>query len=253
MDFSILLEYGWVLIVLVALEGLLAADNAVVMAVLVKHLPEREQKKALFYGLLGAFTFRFLSLFVISILVDVWQVQAAGALYLLYISVSHFLKKKKGKKESGEGHKGDSLWRTVLKIELSDLAFAIDSILAAVAIAVTLPETGWFKVGEIDIGPFSVMLLGGIIGIVIMRFAASAFAKILKKYPDLEAAAFIIVGWVGVKLAVYTLSHPNLALLDRHFPESFAWKSIFWTVLITIALGGYLFSKRKARTADTES
>ena len=79
MEASILLEYGWVLLILVALEGILAADNAVVMAVMVKHLPKDQQRKALFYGLLGAFVFRFLSLLVISYLVNVWQIQAIGA------------------------------------------------------------------------------------------------------------------------------------------------------------------------------
>ena len=68
MDPSLILPYLWVLVVLVFLEGLLAADNAVVMAVMVKHLPPEQRKKALFYGLLGAFIFRFISLFLISII-----------------------------------------------------------------------------------------------------------------------------------------------------------------------------------------
>lgn len=83
MDLSILLEYGWVLLVLIGLEGILAADNAVVMAVMVKHLPGEQQKRALFYGLVGAFVFRFATLFLISLLANVWQVQAIGAIYLL--------------------------------------------------------------------------------------------------------------------------------------------------------------------------
>ncbi len=53
MDAALLLEYGWVLLVLIGLEGILAADNALVMAVMVKHLPEEKRKKALFYGLAG--------------------------------------------------------------------------------------------------------------------------------------------------------------------------------------------------------
>ncbi|MBC8845209.1 hypothetical protein IAI16_35050, partial [Escherichia coli] len=48
MDTAMILEYGWVLLVLIGLEGILAADNAVVMAVMVKHLPDKQQKKALF-------------------------------------------------------------------------------------------------------------------------------------------------------------------------------------------------------------
>ncbi len=53
MDVSLLLEYGWVLLILIALEGILAADNALVLAIMVKHLPEEKRKKALFYGLAG--------------------------------------------------------------------------------------------------------------------------------------------------------------------------------------------------------
>ena len=96
------LEYGWVLLLLIALEGLLAADNALVLAIMVKHLPEEERKKALFYGLAGAFVFRFGSLFIISYLVDVWQIQAIGALYLLFISINHIVRKLVFKKKDEE-------------------------------------------------------------------------------------------------------------------------------------------------------
>lgn len=250
MEIGILLEYGWVLLVLVGLEGILAADNAVVMAVMVKHLPPEQQRKALFYGLLGAFVFRFLSLFLISFLADVWQVQALGALYLLYISIHNLYGRFKGKVDADKVAKGrgkSSFWMTVLKVELADIAFAIDSMLAAVALAVTLTPTGWFKVGGIDGGQFLVMFLGGLIGLIIMRFAATWFVKLLHARPSLETAAFLIVGWVGVKLAVFTMAHPDVGILDRHFPESYAWKIIFWIVLIGIAAGGYFFSNREAR------
>ncbi|WP_100330719.1 TerC family protein [Bacillus xiapuensis] len=249
MDAAMLLEYGWVLLVLVALEGILAADNAVVMAVMVKHLPKDQQKKALFYGLLGAFIFRFAALFLISFLVNVWQVQAIGALYLFYIAISHLYKKWKHKDEL-EGHgikeaKGSSFWMTVLKVEVADIAFAIDSMLAAVALAVTLQPLGKFEIGGIDGGQFLVMFLGGLVGVIIMRFAATWFVRLLQKFPTLETAAFLIVGWVGVKLAVFTMSHPKIQILDEHFPESKPWKLVFWTVLVGIAIGGYLIARKK--------
>ncbi|WP_410369159.1 TerC family protein, partial [Bacillus licheniformis] len=140
MDAALLLEYGWVLLILVGLEGILAADNALVMAVMVKHLPEKDRKKALFYGLAGAFVMRFGALFAISFLVNVWQLQAIGAVYLLYISVHHILKTHVFKKdEKVKETKQSGFWPTVIKVELADIAFAVDSILAAVALAVTLP------------------------------------------------------------------------------------------------------------------
>ncbi|USK29799.1 TerC family protein [Metabacillus hrfriensis] len=249
MEMTMLMEYGWVLLLLIAIEGLLAADNALVLAIMVKHLPEEQRKKALFYGLAGAFVFRFGSLFAISYLVDVWQVQAIGALYLLFIAANHILRKLVFKKKEDEakpdGKKKSGFWATVLKIELADIAFAVDSILAAVALAVTLPNTSLPQIGGLDGGKFLVIFAGGIIGLVIMRFAANFFVELLHKKPGLEIAAFGIVGWVGVKLSVYTLSHPELAVLPEGFAKSPLWKITFYVVLVGIALAGWFLSKEK--------
>ena len=135
----------------------------------------------------------------------------------------------------------------VLKVEAADLAFAIDSMLAAVALAVTLPKLGDITIGGINGGQFTVMFLGGIIGLIIMRFAAQWFVKVLEKYPQLETAAFLIVGWVGVKLTVMTLSHPNVLILPEDFPHSFAWKTTFWVVLVGIAVLGYVTGVRAVK------
>ncbi|RFU60477.1 TerC family protein [Peribacillus glennii] len=258
MELSILLEYGWVLLLLIAIEGLLAADNALVLAIMVKHLPEEERRKALFYGLAGAFVFRFASLFAISFLVDVWQVQAIGALYLLFIAFNHIFRKVvigKGKEKSTEDKEGkkSGFWATVFKVELADIAFAVDSILAAVALAVALPNTNLPNIGGLDGGKFLVIFAGGIIGLIIMRFAANFFVKLLQTRPGLEIAAFVIVGWVGVKLSVYTLSHPELGVLPEGFASSTAWKVTFYTVLIIIALAGWFLSKEKEEQPFGES
>lgn len=261
MDLSIFMEYAWVLIVLIVLEGLLAADNALVLAIMVKHLPDAERKKALFYGLAGAFVFRLLSLFVISFLVNVWQVQAIGALYLFFISLNHIIRKVFIKKATPAENvvmdevrepKKASFWMTVLKVELADIAFAVDSILAAVALAVVLPDTPLPSIGGMDGGQFLVVFLGGFIGLIIMRFAANLFVGLLHRKPGLEIAAFVIVGWVGVKLAVYTLSHPSLAIIPETFAKSTGWKLTFYIVLVSIALIGWFLSKDKEEPAKVK-
>ncbi|MFI3134715.1 TerC family protein [Staphylococcus warneri] len=257
MDPSLLLSYAWVILVLVFLEGLLAADNAIVMAVMVKHLPPAQRKKALFYGLLGAFVFRFIALFLISIIANFWFIQAAGAVYLLYMSINYlweFFHKKDDKNHEnvGEDHHFDedgqekkvgpkAFWSTVFKVEFADIAFAIDSMLAALAIAVTLPEID-IDFGGIDLGQFAVMFIGGMIGVILMRFAATWFVELLNKYPGLEGAAFAIVGWVGIKLVVIVLAHDDIEILPEEFPHSVIWQSIFWTVLILLVVIGWLTS-----------
>ena len=260
---AVLLEYAWVLLVLVGLEGLLAADNAVVMAVMVKHLPKAQQKKALFYGLLGAFVFRFAALFMITLLVNIWQIQALGAAYLLFNSIKSIYDQRKGETDQIlEGvdakpeKKGSGFWMTVLKVELADIAFAIDSMLAAVALAVTLPHLNVFgmdDIGGINSGQFIVMLAGGLMGVIIMRFAAHKFVQSLEKYPQLETAAFVIVGWVGVKLLVMTLAHENVGVLPHEFPHSTPWTLVFWSVLIGIVVvGGILGVKENKERAKEE-
>ncbi|RQW18489.1 hypothetical protein EH196_16015 [Bacillus sp. C1-1] len=258
MDAALLLEYSWVLLVLIALEGILAADNALVLAIMVKHLPEKERKKALFYGLAGAFVFRLASLFVISFLVDVWQVQALGAAYLLFIALNHLFRKHVVKKqEQAAGitkvKKGSGFWTTVFKVEIADIAFAVDSILAAVALATALTPTDLGTVGSMDVGQFVVVFLGGFIGLLIMRFAASKFVILLQKRPGLETAAFVIVGWVGVKLAVQVLAHDAIAVIPHEFPHSTGWKLFFYTVLVLIVLGGWFFSKQPSDGEESKT
>ena len=86
MDPSLILPYLWVLLVLVFLEGLLAADNAIVMAVMVKHLPPKQRKKHFLWPI-RCIHFRFIALFLISIIANFWWIQAAGAVYLIYMSI----------------------------------------------------------------------------------------------------------------------------------------------------------------------
>ncbi|MDG5786336.1 TerC family protein [Evansella sp. AB-P1] len=259
MDSAMLLQYGWVLLVLIGLEGILAADNALVLAIMVKHLPEKQRKKALFYGLAGAFIFRFGSLFIISFLFNVWQVQAVGAIYLLYISLNHLIKKHTFNKSPFQANTSPTedvsksgFWLTVLKVELADIAFAVDSILAAIALALTLTPTGAFQIGELDGGQFIVILLGGLIGVIIMRFAATYFVRVLQTRPGLETAAFLIVGWVGIKLIIHTLAHPDVAIIPHHFPESTLWKVVFWSILLLIVVLGWVLTKEDAFDEESE-
>ncbi|KAB8126280.1 TerC family protein [Gracilibacillus oryzae] len=248
---SIWLEYAWTLLILIGLEGLLSADNALVLAVIAKHLPDDQKKRAINYGIFGAFVFRFGALFVISYIANVWQVQAIGALYLIYLGLKHIIPKSNnvtdGDTEKEEkAAKGKGFWPTVGLISLADLAFAIDSILAAVALALALPDSPLPEFGGMDGGKFIIILLAGISGLILIKFAATWFVTLLDARPGLETTAYAIVAWVGIKLAVITLSHPKVGILDEHFPHGTLWTVTFWTVLLLIAIGGWFLSGKKS-------
>lgn len=239
---TLILEYAWALLVLIGLEGLLSADNALVLAVMSKHLPEKQQKKALSYGIWGAFVFRFAAIFAVSFLVNVWQVQAIGAAYLLYLGIKNIISSNEDEEENKSSNRGFGM--TIVQIGLADLVFAIDSILAAVAIAIALPKTPLPSIGGMDGAQFIVVVLAAVAGLILIRYAAGIFVRLINKRPALETTAYAIVAWVGVKLAVHTLAHPEVAIVSHHFATSTTWKLTFWGVLLAIAIGGWFWSGR---------
>src|SRR3954468_8640230 len=108
---------------LIALEGLLSADNAMVLAVLVLGLPKAQQKKALRYGILGAFFFRTVATLLAVYLIRVGWVKLLGAGYLMYLTYRHFW--SAGSADGRRGHKPaeasfglSAFWATVVKVEL---------------------------------------------------------------------------------------------------------------------------------------
>jgi YkoY family integral membrane protein len=176
---------------LVALEGLLSADNALVMAIMVLGLPRRQHKQALRYGLLGGFAFRIIATLLAVYLIQVEWVKLLGGLYLLYLTYSHFWGHEEGSDRrlppKAKPWLGLSpFWATVLRVELINLAFSIDSILVAVAMS---PKR-W------------VVITGGILGIVAMRLVVGQLLTLVQRYPPLVDGAFVIIAWVGTKLGL---------------------------------------------------
>ena len=176
---------------LVALEGLLSADNAMVLAVLVLGLPKKQQSKALRYGIFGAFAFRGVATLLATYLIRLGWVKLVGAGYLLYLVYRHF-----GGGQSGDDRRTPpkaqpwmgltAFWATVVKVELTDIVFAVDSILVAVAMSPKL----W------------VILSGGVLGIITMRLVIGKLLTLVERYPPLVDGAFVIIAWVGFKLIV---------------------------------------------------
>jgi YkoY family integral membrane protein len=224
---------------LIILEGLLSADNALVLAVMVKHLKKDEQKRALLYGLGGAFAFRLFAILGAGYVLKLWQLQAVGAAYLLFVPIKHFYLAYKHRDSEAKqvSTKGLSFWRTVIAVEITDIAFAVDSVLAGVTFVGNKQEKIW------------VVYFGAIIGIVLLRFAAGFFVRLLDRFPVLDHVAYAIVAWVGVKLtmiAAHTFDINNPGMMSLHVPEMS--KGIFWGVLLAIAgIGAFIAYKNERK------
>jgi YkoY family integral membrane protein len=217
---------------LVVLEGLLSADNAMVLAVLVLGLPRDQQTKALRYGILGAFFFRITATVFAAHLIELAFVKLAGGLYLLWLPYQHFFQSGDATERRTPSRARpwlgmSAFWATVVKVELTDIVFAVDSILVAVAMSPKL----W------------VILTGGVIGIIAMRLVIGRLLAIVRRYPALVDGAFIIIAWVAVKLLVEYLH--ELGIVAVVIPK---WLSLGLIVVIfTIA---FVYARRHPHEGD---
>ena len=220
---------------LVLLEGLLSADNALVLAILVLGLPRKHQQQALRYGILGAFVFRILATLLAVHLISFGWVKLIGAAYLLWLSFHHFVggsgtEERRAIKPARPWLGLTAFWATVVKVELTDIVFAIDSILVAVAMS----SKTW------------VIVTGGILGIITMRLVIGQLLVIVRRYPALVDGAFIIIAWVGVKLLIEYLHSAGYV----HFEVN---KGLSFGLIVLIFVASYLYARRQGPVPDDET
>ena len=288
-------EVGWgdlgIVGLLVLLEGVLSIDNALVLGLLAKRLPKQQQSKALTYGLIGAFVFRFIAISVATFLLKWRWVKLLGGGYLAYISIRHLffesrethderLAESDGELTLVRGPAGEPLteaeeeaeiserillgahrerssttkraeakfWPTVLVIELTDIAFAVDSILAAIGVVGGTPAG---HPAEALHPKLWVIITGGILGVILMRFAAVIFIRLLEKFPRFETAAYLLVAVIGAKLLLdwgfNTPEEPHRMNFHDVTHTEF-W--IFWGAMVVCFLTGFLPEKNRGRTAE---
>lgn len=204
-----------VLLILIALEAVLSADNAIALASIAQGLEGgQRQRQALNIGLLFAYALRMLLILTATWVIRFWQFELLGAVYLLWLVVRYFTSP-----EDPEHHhhsiRFQSVWEAVPLIAVTDLAFSLDSVTTSIAVA----DEIWL------------IIVGGTIGVIALRFMAGLFIRWLDEYTHLEDAGFLTVGLVGLRLL--------LRVIDPAFvpPE--------WIMISSIAvLFAWGFSKR---------
>ncbi|MBW3041999.1 TerC family protein [Prochlorococcus marinus] len=210
-------ELAPLLPVIVSLELVLSADNAVALASITKNLNNLDQqKKALNIGILIALLLRIVVILTAQFFLNFWPFKLAGGLYLISLSISKFININKEthseNKDKSDLKKNFSLFNVILLLSLTDLAFSIDSITAAVAIS----------------DQFLLVITGAIIGVIALRFTSGLFIKWLEIYINLEKAGYIAVALIGIKLIL------QLILYNIFIPEY-----LFFLIMLCVFLWGF--------------
>ena len=233
---------------LVALEIVLSADNAIALAAIARGLEDpASQRQALNLGLALALVFRLALIVAAQWVLNFWPLQLLAAGYLFWLCGSHLIKVSASSPaevsapedgmapadlspmaELEPGPDGitnpapgvlvgaaKGLSSVVITLALTDLAFSLDSVAAAVAVTDRL----------------LLVMAGGVVGVVALRLTAELFIRWLEQYQHLETAGYLAVGFVGFRLLL------RLSVPDFDLPE--------WSLLLLVAvLFAWGFSKR---------
>ncbi|MFZ9963638.1 MAG: DUF475 domain-containing protein [Terrimicrobiaceae bacterium] len=206
-----------IILSLIVIEGLLSVDNALAIAALASHLPEKQQQLALKLGIIGAYAFRGLALLCVSLIIENPWLKILGSAYLVWLMASNILSKEESPDEAKAHHHRPGLVATIFQIEVMDLTLSLDNVVAAVA----LDKRLW------------VICTGVFIGILALRFLAGMCIGLIKKFPVLEKTAFLLIGFVGCIL----LAEISLESAGIHFHINSYQKFGGILVILVLSLG----------------
>ena len=180
---------------LLLLEGVLSFDNAAVLAAMVRKLPVEQRRKALLYGLAGAYVFRTLAVLGVAFIIGNPVLKLVGGLYLLYLAAKHLFFADPHGEHAEAGLMArlgvSGFWSVVIAVELADVAFALDQVLVAVAMTDKVP----------------LIIAASLVAILLLRVSAAYMTRLMDWFPALEKLAYVAVGWVGLKLVAVDLAH----------------------------------------------
>ena len=207
-------EVALLLPVLIGLEIVLSADNAIALAAIARKQPDAAaQQRALNLGLVFALLFRVVLILAAQWVLNFRPLMGAGAVYLLWLCLSHFFLQSANDDDAATEESpgpaeaaAKSLAATAFTIALTDLAFSLDSVAAAVAVSDRI----------------ALVITGGVVGVVALRLSSGLFIRLLQRYRRLEAAGYLAVGLVGIQLSVRVF-RPDVEL-----PE--------WALLLLVAV-----------------
>jgi len=206
MHFDLSLIY--IIVQVIFLEGILSIDNAAVLGAMVSVLPAKDRvpwpgplkflgtpvhrilggqrSAALKVGLLGAYFGRGLMLVMANFVIHNYYLKLLGAAYLIKLAFENLGEAEPGEEDQVRAKRveGKGFWSVVIAVELADLAFSLDNVVAVVALSDNL----------------YIVMFGVFIGILTMRFAAGIFTWMILREPILKPAAYLVVFNIGAEL-----------------------------------------------------
>ena len=172
---------------------LLSGDNAVVIALAARSLPQQQQKLAVFWGAAAAVAMRVvLTVFAVALLTLPW-LKLVGGLLLLWIGVKLLIPEDDGE----DVRSSDNLWSAIRTILIADLVMSLDNVIAVAAAADSAAPTP-----DLAAMKYTLLILGLAISIPIVIFGSVMMLKIMQRFPVIITLGAALLGWIAGDIMV---------------------------------------------------
>ena len=205
---------------IVWIDLLLSGDNAVVIALACRSLPEKQRRIGILLGAGAAVGLRIIFAFIITQILGVPFLKALGGILLIWIAIKLIWGEESGEKEIPAS---DRLWKAVGTIAMADAVMSLDNVVAIAAIARE---------------DYSLFIFGLALSIPLIVIGASLITNIITKFPIFVWAGAALLGWIAGEMIISDTS--AFAHLGLHVPHQLQYVAATCGVILVVAAGYFL-------------
>jgi YjbE family integral membrane protein len=197
------------ILTIILIDIVLAGDNAVVIAMAVRTLPDKQRKWGIFLGAGLAVVLRVALTAFAAYLMELNYIKLVGGIFILGIAVKLLLQEQPHE-EGGNG--ASTLWQAVWMIMVADLTMSIDNVLA---------------VAGASKGNSALLIFGLGLSIPLVVFASNLLANWMNRFPIIVTIGAAILGKVAGDL-----------IMDDHFTQNFLHPTEWMETCVEMGLAG---------------
>ncbi|MDI6750688.1 MAG: TerC family protein [Pseudomonadota bacterium] len=192
----------WIAVLqIIAIDILLGGDNAVVIALACRKLPEAQRRQGIFWGVAGAIALRVILIFFALQLLEVPWLKIAGALLLVWIGIKLLQPEEEG---HGEVAAATTLAGAIKTIIVADAVMSLDNVIAVAAAAH---------------GSILLVIFGILVSIPIVVWGSQLVLKLMDRYPVVITGGGALLGWIGGGMIVSDPALPKEVFAGLPYPK----------------------------------
>ena len=217
-------QFWFAVLQIIAIDIVLGGDNAVVIALACRRLPDKQRKLGIFWGVAGAIVLRVVLIFFALNLLTIPYLKVAGAALLVWIGIKLLQPESEG---SHEVDASTTLLGAIKTIIVADAVMSLDNVIAIAGAAKD---------------EISLVIFGLVISVPIIVWGSQLVMRVMDRYPITIAIGAGLLGWIAGDMAVTDVVTKEWVDVNANFLR---WIAPAAMAIVVIAAGKTLAARKR--------